>query len=108
MKNVLKLMAKKFAEDVEAYVEAHIKDSVAEIAATLEAKYAKAIEKKKVVKLPKVRTGGYKFDPKPCPVCGVLNRSRRTSFYCKAHENLRPLKVKEAAIETVPSAETVA
>jgi hypothetical protein len=110
MKNVLKLSAKKFVEEVEAYVEAQIAEAVAAKMAVLEAKYAKAAEKGKVVKIAASRKGtSYSFEPKACPVCGVLNRSRRTSFYCNAHLDQRPIKAEKVlALEVVPSAETIA
>lgn len=26
-------------------------------------------------------------EPKPCPVCGLLNKGRRFRFYCEAHRD---------------------
>lgn len=31
------------------------------------------------------KIGKLPLQPKPCPVCGVMNKSSKTSFYCKDH-----------------------
>ena len=106
MKNVLKLMAKKFVEEVEAQIESQVDEIVATKVLALEAKYAKAAEKHKVIKLPRTKKS-YAVQGKPCPVCGTLNKSRRTSFYCKAHLDQKPVKVSpvlEAAVLAGPLA----
>ncbi len=107
MKNVLKLMARKFVEEVEQQIEQQINEAVATKVLAIEAKYAKAAAKGKQAKLPAARKGGYKVTAKACPVCGVLNKSRRTGFYCKEHASLRPPKVSpvlEAAVLAGPLA----
>lgn len=46
------------------------------------------------------RSAGFTFEPKPCPVCGKLNKARGLSFLCEGHRSPANLAKYKGASKT--------